>query len=131
MTNGERRRGKRFELHLSCRVTFPPATSDSDGYAGVTRDISRSGLNVRLGTGEADGPEIGTMARIRVSLPHGPHFPQRCLHCTARVVRVEDVDSGERTVAFQVRRMQFGERELVEDAPADSTAATPSFGFLQ
>ena len=94
-------------------------------------DISRSGLTVRLGTGEANGPAIGTTARIRVTLPRGPHFPQRCLHCTAKVVRVEHADTGERTVAFQVRRMQFGERELVANAPADSAAVVPGFGFLQ
>ena len=128
MTNGERRRGKRFELHLSCRVIFPPATSDE--YEGVTRDISRSGLTVRLGTGDGNGPAIGTTARIRVALPRGPHFPQRSLHCTAKVVRVEHAAAGERMVAFQVRRMQFGEREVMKDTGADSPAPVPSLGFL-
>ncbi len=36
--------------------------------------------------------------------------------------RVEQVDSGQRMVAFQVGRMQFGKRELVEGVSADSTA---------
>jgi hypothetical protein len=49
----------------------------------------------------------------------------------AQVARVEHVENDQHTVAFQVGRMQFGKRELVEGVSADSTATMPGFGFLQ
>ena len=114
---------------MSCHVSFP--FTKSGEFEGVTRDISCSGLAVRLGTVASSDPAIGTTARIRVNLPEGPHFPQQCLDCMADVVRVEAGNSGERVIALKVRRIRFGKRELVKGELANSTTEMSCVGSLQ
>lgn len=129
MTTGERRRGRRFQLSLSCQVSFLPAADEE--IAGLTRDISRLGLCVRLKSSNRAAPGVGMLARVRVALPRGSQFPPKCLVCSAQVVRVEQAESGEPLVALEMRRVRFGAPCGRERPEADPLADMPSFGFLQ
>ena len=116
-------------MSLSCQVSFQPAVGEE--IAGFTRDISRSGLCVRLPGSNRILPGVGTVARVQVALPHGPHFPPKCLDCSAKVIRVEQTESGEPLVAFQMRRVRFGAPCSLDQPASDSMVEIPGLGFLQ
>jgi hypothetical protein len=83
----ERRRGRRFNLEVTCRVC--PVSTENVEIAGTVINISRSGILVAV-----DSAEISTLARpdaivrIVVDLPRHPLYSPRCLECITTVVRV-------------------------------------------
>jgi c-di-GMP-binding flagellar brake protein YcgR len=111
MPNSERRRTFRFSFRLSCRV-FSPYHNFSE-FAGITENVSRYGILVRLTNATPDKrlPMIGSSARILVDLPSDKGRPPKYLDCEGAVVRVGELVEGERELGFRVRRMQFRDRE--------------------
>ena len=94
----ERRRGRRFGLHLSCRIHC----SSRAEVGGLTEDISRSGLRVAF-TGQDSVPAVGEQVRIVIDLPSSPEISPRCLECAAEAVRAPR-DDAHHTVAFRMLR---------------------------
>jgi len=116
-------------MSLSCQISFPAAVAEE--VAGFTRDISRSGLCVRLPGSDRILPGVGTVARVQVALPHSPHFPPKCLDCSAKVVRVEWTESGEPLVALEMRRVRFGAPCSLDQPASDDVVEMRGLGFLQ
>lgn len=106
MTATELRRDTRYEVQLNCRVSSP--VQSFRDLAGVTVNMSRSGMLAVFGDGEeADPPPpIGTPVRITVELPGPAGKPPRILECLGRVARIAEA-SFPRQVAFVLQRYQF------------------------
>ena len=119
----ERRRGHRFQLRLTCRVTFP--WKESRELPGSTADISRSGVKVVFeNAGKRDElPGIGEPARILIDLPHSSHISPRCLECWGVIVRTEALQPQRLAAAFEIRRARICDRSGQPSQPGDSPLA--------
>lgn len=113
----DRRQAQRHAVTRPCRVV--PDTNPVGEAAGVTSNISRSGMLVRFPAAEfvGDLPKIGEQARIEIELPPSKHYAPRILECQARVVRAGDPSTEEPALAFEVLRMDIRENDGVP--PAD------------
>ena len=120
----ERRRGQRFPLRLTCRVTFP--WKKSRELLGTTADISRSGLKVVFEKAEASEelPGIGEPACIVIDLPHSSHISPRCLECLSVMVRTEVLKPEGLAAAFEIRRVRVCDRSGQTSQPVDSPLAS-------
>ena len=124
----ERRRGRRFTLRLNCQVC--PASTSRLEFAGTVIDISRSGILVGLDAVQISGVlRPDDVVRVVVDLPRHPLFSQRCLECTATVVRIVAAEPLTQ-VAFE-----FG-RVLVKDQNANTIStrdwlSAPIEGLIQ
>ena len=104
--HGERRRGRRFNLALSCRVC--PVSTENVEIAGTVINISRSGILVGI-----DSAEISTLVepdaivRVVIDLPRHPLYSPRCLECITRVVRIVTAKA-QTQVAFEIEQIQGG-----------------------
>ncbi len=107
----ERRQGKRFPLRLSCRVLFPSMKLRE--LQGFTRNISRSGVLVGLGTIAAADLRhtVGESAEVSIDLPHSANFSARCLVCLTRVVRIVDAESPTPSLACRIYRFRVEDRD--------------------
>ena len=116
----ERRRGHRFPLRLSCRVTFP--WKESRELLGDTADISRSGVKVVFEEAVTSDelPGIGEPARILIDLPHSSHISPRCLECWGLMVRTEVLEAQRLAAAFEIRRIRVCDRSGQPCQPGDS-----------
>lgn len=119
----ERRRGHRFQLRLTCRVTFP--WKDSRELPGSTADISRSGVKVVFeNAGKRDElPGIREPARILIDLPHSSHISPRCLECWGVIVRTELLKTQRLAAAFEIRRIRVCDQSGQPSQPDDSPLA--------
>jgi c-di-GMP-binding flagellar brake protein YcgR len=107
MPSSNRRRTFRFSLKLKCRVFSPFRTFT--GFAGVTENISRTGILVRLTDATANKrlPVVGNSARIVIDLPDNMNFSQKYLDCEATIVRAGPPEGDCLELGLRVRRMQF------------------------
>lgn len=130
MSSNERRRGYRFDMRLTCRVSFPRKASDK--VSGTTQDVSRSGLLILFPENELPKvPAVGDMARIVLDLPKAPDSSPKCLDCMARVVRINDAELGHRLVAFEVRSMRFTGRNEPDSSGEETPSELAGSGYFQ
>jgi len=108
----DQRHATRFDLQLRCRV-FSPFRAFSD-FSGVTANLSRTGVLVRMDAAEPDQrtPTVGDAARIVLELPGNAAVAPKCLDCEATVVRADALRKGSWEYGFRIRRIQF--RDLGE-----------------
>jgi PilZ domain-containing protein len=106
-----RRRGRRFELALKCHVWLPSAPAAE--VSGVTVDISRSGLLVKLSLNDMTSrlPKPGEAVKIELDLPHSPNILQRCLECMTRAVRLAGGELDHPSLAFELCRVKVTRRD--------------------
>jgi hypothetical protein len=102
----DRRQDFRHAFQRPCRVT--PATNPQDEVGGITTDVSRSGMSVRIPAAACapNVPAQGDFARVVIDLPSSGKFSPRSLECTTRVVRIAKDENGEQHVAFEVLNMK-------------------------
>ncbi len=102
----DRRLDPRLELQLPCHL--PALGGKSRVLVGVTANISRGGLLVLWNPKEAARlPRLGELMQLEVELPANHTYGRKCLYCQATAVRVDPVDGGPITVAFQIHQMRF------------------------
>lgn len=120
----ERRRGRRFQLRLSCRVA--PAFREGTELPGSTNDISRSGVCVLLKdvTDPASVPRMGESVRVLIDLPHTAIIAPRCLECLGTAVRREAREKNEFLLAVEIRRIRVCDRNGQTHHPGDSFLAS-------
>ena len=108
MKSINRRETPRIDVKLNCRVSSPRVWSN--GFVGVTENISRSGLLLLWNEKEHDGrlPRVGDLITMDIELPVHHDFPTKCIHCQGTVVRVSAMESQTR-VALSVNYMKFRE----------------------
>jgi PilZ domain len=107
MKSINRRETPRIDVKLSCHVSSPRVWSN--GFVGVTENISRSGL-LLLWNGEQAGsrlPRVGDLITMDIELPVHHDFPTKCIHCQGTVVRVSISDKQVPKVALNVNYMKF------------------------
>ena len=120
----ERRCGHRFQLHLTCRITFP--WKKSGELLGSTMDISRSGVNVEIENvrNRKELPGIGEPARILIDLPHSSHISPRCFECGGVMVRTNVLEPQRLAAAFEIRRTRVCDRSGQPSQTDDSSLAS-------
>jgi len=107
MKSINRRETPRIDVRLNCRVSSPRVWSN--GFVGVTQNISRSGLLV-LWNGKESGsrlPRVGDLITMDIELPVHHDFPTKCIHCQGTVVRVSVTENEAPLVALNVNYMKF------------------------
>jgi hypothetical protein len=107
MKSINRRETPRIDVRLKCRVSSPRVWSN--GFVGVTENISRSGLLV-LWNGKQSGsrlPRVGDLITMDIELPVHHDFPTKCIHCQGTVVRVSVTENEAPLVALSVNYMKF------------------------
>jgi hypothetical protein len=122
MTEVDSRRGVRYAVQLSCKVSSPLRFFNE--LTGVTLNMSRCGLLAMFGVAAADQPTplVGTPVRITLNLPNAPGKPARHLECLGRVVRVSE-EHVPLQVAFSLQRYQF------QPAPGEDLGPLSLGGF--
>ena len=107
MKSINRRETPRIDVKLKCHVTSPGVWSN--GFVGVTENISRSGL-LLLWAAQQNGsrlPRVGDLITMDIELPSNHDFPSKCIHCQGTVVRVSTTDNETPRVALTVNYMKF------------------------
>ena len=107
MKSINRRETPRIDVRLKCRVSSPRVWSE--GFVGVTENISRSGL-LLLWNGKECGsrlPRVGDLITMDIELPVHHDFPTKCIHCQGTVVRVSMSENEAPRVALSVNYMKF------------------------
>jgi hypothetical protein len=107
MKSINRRDTPRIDVKLNCRVSSPRVWSE--GFVGVTENISRSGL-LLLWNGKQSGsrlPRVGDLITMDIELPAHHDFPTKCIHCQGMVVRVSATENQAPHVALNVNYMKF------------------------
>jgi hypothetical protein len=107
MKSINRRETPRIDVKLNCRVSSPRVWSN--GFVGVTENISRSGL-LLLWNGkqpESRLPRVGDLITMDIELPAHHDFPSKCIHCQGTVVRVSACENEAPRVALSVNYMKF------------------------
>lgn len=107
----DRRRRRRFEMRLACRVLSPEMRFDA--LIGITHDVGRSGALVmfRGEPASAGRMQVGERARLVLELPRHTNFPPRCLECKAKVVRIDVVGEDRFSVGYRIQRMRVCDRD--------------------
>jgi hypothetical protein len=107
----DRRRRRRFEMRLGCRVSSPEMRFDA--LIGITHDVGRSGALVmfRGQPASAGRVEVGERARLMLELPRHTNFAPRCLECKATAVRIDSVGKDRFSVSFKIQRMRVCGRD--------------------
>jgi len=124
----ERQRGRRFSLRLSCRVC--PVSTERVEFAGTVINISRSGILVRLDSGQISRVlRPDDAVRVVVDLPRHPLFSPRCLECAATVVRIVD-GKAQTQVAFEIGQMRVKDQSTRAILTRDWLSA-PIEGLIQ
>ena len=124
MKSINRRETPRIDVKLKCHVTSPRVWSN--GFVGVTENISRSGL-LLLWNGKQSGnsrlPRVGDLITMDIELPVHHDFPTKCIHCQGTVVRVSVTENQAPHVALSVNYMKFrdygGPAAAVQDIEAE------------
>jgi hypothetical protein len=83
-------------------------SNGSNAMAGVTENISRTGLTIRIGTGatvQEALPLVGDYCDVYLELPQHPRTAKRCLHCRAAIVWTRQIDSSEMQLGLSVDSM--------------------------
>jgi len=118
----DRRQETRHAVERPCRIALesPPL----DELTGVTTNLSRSGMLVRLSdfTMLGELPKIGEQARVVIDLPPSAKFAPRTLECFVRVVRAEESPGDAPALAFEVQRMQIRDRDEREESKARASS---------
>ena len=107
MKSINRRETPRIDVKLKCHVTSPRVWSN--GFVGVTENISRSGLLLQW-AGQQNGsrlPRVGDLITMDIELPSNHDFPSKCIHCQGTVVRVSATENEAPRVALTVNYMKF------------------------
>jgi len=107
MKSINRRETPRIDVKLKCHVSSPRVWSN--GFVGVTENISRSGL-LLLWNGLQNGsrlPRVGDLITMDIELPVHHDFPTKCIHCQGTVVRVSVTENQAPRVALSVNYMKF------------------------
>lgn len=100
----ERRRGRRFNLRLNCRVR--PVSMENTEFAGTVINMSRSGILVGF-----DLVEVSLLlkshdsVRIVIDPPRHPLFSPRCLECSATLIRTCS-SKAQVHIAFEIGQIQ-------------------------
>jgi hypothetical protein len=107
----DRRRRRRFEMRLACRVLSPERRFEA--LTGTTHDVGRSGALVvfRGQRSSAGRMQVGELARLILEMPRHPDFSPRCLECKARVVRIDSAGEGRFSVGYRIQRMRVCDRD--------------------
>ncbi len=124
----EWRSTRHFSLRLSCRVC--PVSTEQAELAGTVVNISRTEILVALDSEQI--PYVlrpDDVVRVEVDLPRHPLFPQKCLECIVRVVRIV-VAKAQIKVASQIWQMRVKDRTAKDVLPRD-WFSTPSEGLIQ
>ncbi len=107
MKSINRRETPRIDVRLKCHVSSPRVWSN--GFVGITENISRSGL-LLLWNGKENGsrlPRVGDLITMDIELPAHHDFPSKCIHCQGTVVRVSMSENEATRVALSVNYMKF------------------------
>jgi hypothetical protein len=106
MTDIDTRRGVRYAVQLTCKVSSPLQFFNE--LSGVTMNMSRCGLLALFGEAAIRQPQplVGTPVRITLKLPCAHGKSARRLECLGRVVRVNE-EHAPLQVAFALQRYQF------------------------
>ena len=107
MKSINRRETPRIDVKLKCHVSSPRAWSN--GFVGVTENISRSGLLLLWDSRQVGSrlPRVGDLISMDIELPVHHDFPTKCIHCQGAVVRVSVTENEEPRVALSVNYMKF------------------------
>jgi hypothetical protein len=101
----EQRRFPRLAVQASCRLGGGGACLD-----GVTENISRSGVLIRLASNGAHTlPGVGEVIGVDIDLPPNPTFGQKCLRCRGVVVRTTCGRGTAPSVAVEIIQIEFGQ----------------------
>ena len=107
MKSINRRETPRIDVKLKCHVTSPRVWSN--GFIGVTENISRGGLLLLWNGSESESrlPRVGDLITMDIELPVHHDFPTKCIHCQGTVVRVSSTENETPRVALSVNYMKF------------------------
>src|SRR5215467_1669622 len=107
MRSINRRETPRIDVKLKCHVNSPRVWSN--GFVGVTENISRNGLLLVWNGSEAGTrmPRVGDLISMDIELPAHHDFPSKCIHCQGTVVRVSVNGDEAPRVALSVNYMKF------------------------
>ena len=107
----DRRRRRRFEMRLSCRVFSPEMRFEA--LIGITLDVGRSGALVmfRGQPASAGRLQVGERARLVLELPRHTDFSPRCLECKAKVMRIDVAGEDRFSVGYKIQRMRVCDRD--------------------
>lgn len=118
----DKRRNRRLEINLRCRVASPRIGSQS--LTGFTENMSRGDILVQLdGGGEpSELPSAGDPMIVEIDLPANHAFGKKCMQCQTTVVRVSRSEAGSLRVAMRIHKMRFqscGECSVFEGDSGD------------
>jgi hypothetical protein len=93
----------RFEVNARCHL------SGIAPFEGVTQNISRNGVLIRLGTKDAPPslPNVGDSLTVDIELPANQDFGQKYLHCFGTVVRTFNARRSLPCFALSISQMEF------------------------
>lgn len=102
----ERRKRDRSDLKLVCHIGSPELGGQR--LTGVSKNISRNGVLLRLRNGEVppESIEVGRAATVELELPTDHPLEPRCIRCEGEVVRIASRNGGVE-IAVQFSNMQF------------------------
>jgi hypothetical protein len=105
--SGDRRHELRHAVERPCHIY--PAGKQGIELAGVTGNVSRSGLYLRVRAIDEQEwvPAEGDAVLVLVELPASEGRPGRFLECAGRVVRTEEAAAGGLGLALAVQGMKF------------------------
>lgn len=127
----DRRRGRRFNLQMKCHVSSQ--WNNFAELAGVTTDISRSGVRVTFDDSDVSGllKNKAQAIRIVIELPRSPNFPSRCLECMGNVARIVEAGTDRPSVAFEIKRIRVKDLAQKASESAPSLRGFPIRGRIQ
>lgn len=101
----EQRAYPRLDVKARCHLMG----SRSKACEGVTENISRSGLLMRLRTNNSTLllPKIGELMTVDIELPRNKKYGQKCLRCRGAVVRVINARKSSPRIALSIGQMRF------------------------
>lgn len=118
----DRRHEARHAVERPCRVALESLPLCE--VSGMTSNLSRSGMLIRIPDPDTAGElaRVGARARVVIDLPASANYAPRSLECLARVVRADVSGDESPSLALEVHRMQIRERDEAahEEAHDDS-----------
>jgi PilZ domain len=107
----ERRVSQRLELERPCFLQRD--RPGSYRFPALTQNIGRSGALLLVELADARGHlQEGENVALEILLPENVSFGQRCLHCCATIVRIEECTDKTARVGVVFHHMEF--RQAVE-----------------
>lgn len=100
----DRRNKTRIDVELTCYVS--PTRLLARTMKAVTKNVSRTGLLMKWAP-QYPEPVVGKKLTIEIELPENSDFGVRAMKCHATIVRIDDAQTEDRSVALHIQSMKF------------------------